>query len=272
MRDARPSDGQHLAHSGKEAYEDLSPSSSLTEHRRPTPLAHPIGTLNAGAIQSPIGSEKEHREANPILDIEQTQDMDGVSGDYSDLASTVLFPITTQKQGYILLLQYGFSVILSALSWSLDHLYWRYGLEKEVPKDCVRIRWTYKCGGRFFDDFIENRYGAARELEQHLNRPRARPPGGSGSDSSNSNSLSKSSLRSSQHTSWTSQDISDMSLSILNNSDNRTNNQQLYNPIRSANANARIPVLREEQWLLACANERRFTAKVAHLDMDPTRI
>lgn len=62
---------------------------------------------------------------------------------------------------------------LSSVVWSgIEWLQTNYGPEQPVETGKTRVGWTCSCGERLYDDFIENRSGAARALEAYLNRPK----------------------------------------------------------------------------------------------------
>jgi hypothetical protein len=65
------------------------------------------------------------------------------------------------------------NVALNSILW----LHRNYGPEQPVKSGKVRVRWTCSCGKQLYDDFVELRAGAARELEAYLNRPRAKTGG-----------------------------------------------------------------------------------------------
>lgn len=159
-------------------------------------------------------------------------------------------------------------VSLNGLSW----LQQNYGPEQPVEPGKVRVRWTCSCGAELHDDFVERRPGAARELERYLNRPRTMT-GGNGTPTSPSSSTASRSFTNSSiggppssQTSWSSYNFPQSGFMGFNG--NSKGPQSLtgvpmypgYNP------------LPEPPWLLTCANEERFTPKVAHLDMAPHKI
>src|SRR5450432_3540130 len=122
-----------------------------------------------------------------------------------------------------------------------------------------------------FDDFIEQRPGAARELEQHLNRPRQRPSGSGSSSSGYSGSLSGSSMRT-ETTAASSLDPGDISNSL---SMSRNPFRAPYSPTfaqsrSTASLRSRIPA--GQLWLMACAEREKFTTKLIHLDMDSEKV
>lgn len=120
-----------------------------------------------------------------------------------------------------------------------------------------------------FDDFIENAPGAARLLEQELNRPRQHigGPGSASSSTSGPSSPSRTSLRT-QSTSATSIDPGDIS------SAKPLSSRNPYTPILSARSLERSDTspLYEQLWLLTCAERDKFTTKLMHLDADQQKI
>ncbi|KKY16031.1 putative transcription factor c2h2 [Diplodia seriata] len=156
-------------------------------------------------------------------------------------------------------------------------LYDAYGPEKPVPKDHVRVRWTCTCGKELYDDFVERRRGAARELEAYLNRPRAHAPSPSPNSNSSANSSfsdssqifssTNPSLNPSPATTWGSSFPGDSSSSSSNGSN--------YSPtaLRSNNPfSVRIGTLPPPRWLLTCADEGQSVAKLSHVDVTETKI
>ncbi|GME29295.1 Transcription factor c2h2 [Neofusicoccum parvum] len=149
-------------------------------------------------------------------------------------------------------------------------LYELYGPEKPVPKDHVRVRWTCTCGRQLHDDFIERRRGAARELEAYLNRPRAHTAPSSPSHSANSSFSepgqifsSNPSLSASPATTWGS----------LGTAGDSSPASYSPNTLRSNNPfSVRVGTLPPPRWLLTCADEGQFTAKLSHVDVTETRV
>ncbi|KAF4542542.1 Transcription factor c2h2 [Lasiodiplodia theobromae] len=148
-------------------------------------------------------------------------------------------------------------------------LYDAYGPEKPVPKDHVRVRWTCTCGKELYDDFIERRRGAARELEAYLNRPRAHASPSSPSHSAHSSFSEPSqvfsnnpSLAPSPATTWGSLGGGDVSPSNYSPTALRSNNP----------FSVRVSTLPPTRWLLTCADEGEFTTKLSHVDVTETKI
>ncbi|KAF2006393.1 hypothetical protein P154DRAFT_518014 [Amniculicola lignicola CBS 123094] len=147
----------------------------------------------------------------------------------------------------------------------------RYGREPAIPPNHVRVRWTCSCGEPLYDDFIERRPGAARLLEAYLNRPRAHTPtspSGRASSSSTMSSVFSSASRASTL-------ATPASTYGGTSSWGRGGDSAKYSPTRIRSSNpfsVRIGTYVEEQWLLTCANEGRFTPKIVHIDVNPGRI
>ncbi|KAE9987979.1 hypothetical protein EG328_000923 [Venturia inaequalis] len=160
-----------------------------------------------------------------------------------------------------------------------------YGPEPPVPERHVRVRW--KCAKDVYDDYIENRPGAAAELEAHLNRVpqywanipatdrpyRALSPTDAYSPSSSHPSSAGSAVFSqggnpsplSSISSWSSQG----SQSPL--WDKNVSRQ----PTRLATSNSYTLNLKpyfEPLWLYTCVNEGKWTTKMRHLDVNASKI
>lgn len=155
---------------------------------------------------------------------------------------------------------------------ALDGILWlqqTYGPELPVEPGKVRVRWTCACGGQMHDDFVEKRPGTARELEAYLNRPRTHTGGTptSPSSSQGSRSFNNSSFGGppSSQTSWSSYGC------IPGPTGNGKNSKT---PVSLTGLPFHMPLsaLPEPPWLLTCANEDRYTPKLAHLDMAPHNI
>ncbi|EKG12955.1 hypothetical protein MPH_09947 [Macrophomina phaseolina MS6] len=144
-----------------------------------------------------------------------------------------------------------------------------YGPEKPVATDHVRVRWTCTCGKQLYDDFVERRRGAARELEAYLNRPRAHtspssPAHSTRSSFSEPNQIfsNNPSVSPSPATTWG---------SLSGDSSFPSN----YSPttLRSNNPfSVRVSTLPPARWLLTCADEGQFTTKLSHVDVTETKI
>ncbi len=121
-----------------------------------------------------------------------------------------------------------------------------------------------------FDNFIETRPGAARNLEAHLNRPRQHVAVINTESESSSQETSELSTSTASIQQPSTQTPSDDSCDITNISD-----QSRYIPSSAEKSDPtalhRVSLL-EELWLLTCADEQKYTAKLVHLDMDPLKI
>lgn len=152
---------------------------------------------------------------------------------------------------------------------SLNFMLWlrsTYGPEPEVEPGKVRVRWTCSCGQQLYDDFVESRTGAARQLERYLNRSRAYATQHPDSPST------PSSYQPSQNSSFGVPPSSQSSLNSVTPPP-RSHHPGLYgrsptlgslpgySPYNGMNYEARF--------LLTCANEDRFTPKVTHLNVQP---
>ncbi|KAF2721863.1 hypothetical protein K431DRAFT_202471, partial [Polychaeton citri CBS 116435] len=146
-----------------------------------------------------------------------------------------------------------------------------YGPEPPVEFGKVRVRWTCACGEQLYDDFVERRAGAARELEAYLNRPRAHT--GAGSNPSTPSSANSSQIFDgssggppSSQTSWASY-----------GSPGRASSTE-KGGMRGLQTYANMPVPTstwppaEPPWLLTCANEDRYTPKLSHIDVGRYKI
>ncbi|KAF2110867.1 hypothetical protein BDV96DRAFT_603485 [Lophiotrema nucula] len=147
----------------------------------------------------------------------------------------------------------------------------RYGREPRIPTNHVRVRWTCPCGEALYDDFIEQRPGAARLLEAYLNRPRTHTP------TSPSGRTSTSSTMSSVFDSVSRASTLATPASTYGGASpwGKSGDSSKYSPtkLRSHNPfSVRIGGYPEEQWLLTCANEGRFTPKIVHLDVNSGKI
>ncbi|KAK4545580.1 hypothetical protein LTR36_002930 [Oleoguttula mirabilis] len=167
------------------------------------------------------------------------------------------------------------SLVFAALTRvALNNILWlqrNYGPEQAVEAGKVRVRWTCACGQQMHDDFIERRPGAAREMEAYLNRPRMHAAAGtptSPSSSQGSRSFTNSSFGSmpSSQTSWSSYGFAQGSHPAGDGTKppgTATGGLPFHMPYSA---------LPEPPWLLTCANEDRYTPKLAHLDMAPHNI
>ncbi|KAI7339953.1 6-phosphogluconate dehydrogenase C-terminal domain-like protein [Hortaea werneckii] len=159
----------------------------------------------------------------------------------------------------------GLRRIIEILQWIQSH----YGPPQPVAQNRSRVKWTCSCGEELFDDFVELRPGAARELEAYLNRPRTYTGGSptSPSNSQGSRSFTGSSVGGipSANTSWSSYGFQQGSPG---------GEDKLKVPGTSTGSSFTLPFFNQPEppWLLTCANEGRATPKLAHLDMAPHNI
>ncbi|ORY13964.1 hypothetical protein BCR34DRAFT_672741 [Clohesyomyces aquaticus] len=168
-----------------------------------------------------------------------------------------------------------FGLALSALSErvfeGLHALQEKYGREPPVAPGYVRVRWTCSCGEQLYDDFVERRPGAARLLEGYLNRPQVRTPTSPAGRTSTSSTMS--SVFSSVSTASTL--ATPASTYGGPSSWGKGGESSKYSPTRLRSSNpfsVRINSYHEEQWLLTCANEGRYTPKIVHIDVNAGRI
>ncbi|KAI7222368.1 6-phosphogluconate dehydrogenase C-terminal domain-like protein [Hortaea werneckii] len=164
------------------------------------------------------------------------------------------------------------SALWAVLTKIIETLQWiqrRYGPPQPVAQDRSRVKWTCSCGEELFDDFVELRPGAARELEAYLNRPRTYTGGSptSPSSSQGSRSFTGSSVGGapSANTSWSSYGFQNTSPG---------GEDKLRVPGTSTGSSFGLPFFNQPEppWLLTCANEERSVPKLAHLDMAPHNI
>lgn len=145
-----------------------------------------------------------------------------------------------------------------------------YGSEPPVPPGHVRVRWTCACGQHIYDDYIENRPGAAAELQAHLNRqyvnwpatPSSSHPSSAGSavwsaggPSPLSSQSSWSSQASNAPTKWTPSDVSKYPTRVGTSAFN-VNLRPFIQPL----------------WLFTCLNEGKWTTKMRHLDVNSSKV
>lgn len=117
------------------------------------------------------------------------------------------------------------------------------------------------------DDFVEKRRGAARELEAYLNRPRTHGNDGSSPISATSTPPSRVFTGSTGRTPTTQTTLSGYGPGQYSPVDTK-------GPRYGVNY-AGLPQWQtppEPPWLLTCANENRYTPKLAHLDMSRHKI
>ncbi|PSN64973.1 hypothetical protein BS50DRAFT_575093 [Corynespora cassiicola Philippines] len=147
----------------------------------------------------------------------------------------------------------------------------RYGSEPPVPQNHVRVRWTCTCGESLYDDFIEQRPGAARLLEAYLNRPRAHAPTSPTNGSRSSTATSMASVFSSASRASTLATPA----STYGGSSSWGGKSSKYSPTQLLSRNpfsVQIGTFADEAWLLTAANEGRFTPKVVHIDVNTSKI
>ncbi|KAK3071455.1 hypothetical protein LTR53_008595 [Teratosphaeriaceae sp. CCFEE 6253] len=164
-----------------------------------------------------------------------------------------------------------FAATARGLIRGIDWVQRTYGPEPDLEPGKVRVRWTCACGQQLYDDYIEKRPGAARELEAYLNRPRMH------TDSAPTTPASAQSSRVfSPNASFATLPSTNTSLSSNGLSRGTTpGGKGDAKPPRTFTAlPAYLPYTfaPEPPWLLTCANEDRHTPKLAHLDMHPQKI
>ncbi|KAH0565057.1 hypothetical protein GP486_001553 [Trichoglossum hirsutum] len=167
---------------------------------------------------------------------------------------------------YIKLISIAISTNLVQLA---QYFLYRQQIKLRVPAGRVRIKWRCKCGQQLFDDFVEVRPGAAKNLEDHLNRhPQAgtgSPTSSSSGSSSSASRANSSSTRPSAQTSLSSTSFGDIGLS-------RTSQ---YSPvIQERGQPAIVPLsgFSEPRWLLTCASGERFDTRLYHVDVNAVLI
>ncbi|KAF2755268.1 hypothetical protein EJ05DRAFT_488788 [Pseudovirgaria hyperparasitica] len=199
----------------------------------------------------------------------QTQDSSTTSGPLPlpQNYETRLVDMRSRSKSFVSLAAFG---LLSLARNAIDWLGGQCGPEHSVKEGFVRVRWTCHCGEVRYDDFIERRVGAARELEAYLNRPQSHTPrmhtNGSSTSSTPSISSAVSSIFSNPALSPSSTFGTQSSLSSnLTSSSPKMHSRQ--NPFSVVISPPPTP-----SWLLTCVNEGRATPKVVHLDMTSPRI
>ncbi|KAK4574316.1 hypothetical protein LTR86_002077 [Recurvomyces mirabilis] len=154
---------------------------------------------------------------------------------------------------------------------SINGIRWfqrNYGPEPALEAEKVRVRWTCRCGRQLYDDFVEKRAGAARELEAYLNRPVVMA-------SPTTPSTAHSNRPFSPNSSLGMPPSSQTSMSSLGMSRGSPIGNGKTKPSRTSTD---LPAYRpfdfpaEPPWLLTCATEDRHTPKLAHLDMGSQKI
>lgn len=229
--------------------------SSLPPPMRPTTVLPEIVTTFHGPSIKTIMAECESPEGKI----------------YRDTMWNALRPPHKPRNQVLVLAGLAFGAMTRTAFHNIQWLQRNYGPEPPVETGKVRVRWTCSCGEQLYDDFIERRPGAARELEAYLNRPRTHTSGGS-SPASPARSNSQSSISGSpiggppsSQTSWSS--IGQAKDGGIGGQEAKTMNQTSVLP-----PHMQYNPLAEPPWLLTCANEDKFTPKVAHLDMSPHKI
>ncbi|KAL1635265.1 hypothetical protein SLS58_010302 [Diplodia intermedia] len=205
----------------------------------------------------------------PTLIVPDDDDQPDSPGGSLWLPSNVeIRPLPEKRSAAHRFLSHAARATLAQLGRVAAGLYDAYGPEKPVPKD-------HTCGKELYDDFVERRRGAARELEAYLNRPRAHASPSSNSTNSSfsdssqifSGSSTNPSLNPSPATTWGSLPGGDSSPSNGSGSN--------YSPtaLRSNNPfSVRVSALPPPRWLLTCADEGQSVAKLSHVDVTETKI
>lgn len=158
---------------------------------------------------------------------------------------------------------------VNALQW----LQANYGPERPLEPGKARVRWTCSCGEQLHDDFVERKPGAARRLEALLNRPRTHAPANGSSPTSPSSSQATNSFASSSFGFPPSSQTSWSSFSTQGQNSLRGNGGSKHQATSSTlSIPSQYHPFYEPPWLLTCANEDRYTPKLAHLDMAPHKI
>ncbi|KAK8215696.1 hypothetical protein IWZ01DRAFT_494916 [Phyllosticta capitalensis] len=152
----------------------------------------------------------------------------------------------------------------------LTGIYSHYGPESPVPDGHVRVRWTCSCGAHLHDDFIENREGAARELEAYLNRvPHSRPSTSSSPSSATSPNGSQIFSRAASFGNLT----PDSAHSAPSPYGSFPPWKSSPTALRSNNPfTIGVPQLPTTRWLLACAEEGQLVTKLTHVDVTETLV
>lgn len=230
-----------------------------------TPLMHEQGEATQGTIDGSV--------TLPTLNVpvpEPEPEPDSPGGSLWLPSNTEIRPSPATRSPLRSLVSHASKAAVAQIGRVAAGLYELYGPEKPVPKDHVRVRWTCTCGRQLHDDFIERRRGAARELEAYLNRPRAHTAPSSPSHSANSSFSepgqifsSNPSLSASPATTWGS----------LGTAGDSSPASYSPNTLRSNNPfSVRVGTLPPPRWLLTCADEGQFTAKLSHVDVTETRV
>ena len=154
--------------------------SECLQRENPTPSPIPGTTKVSPPTQSPtnennmVESGSERRSTLPRI----TTSFHGRASESSppppnmDGFWNTWRPPHKPKSNAIVLGSFAFDAAVKMAMNGLAWLQRSYGPEQPVEPGKVRVRWTCGCGERIYDDFTEERPGAARELEAYLNRPR----------------------------------------------------------------------------------------------------
>lgn len=161
---------------------------------------------------------------------------------------------------------------LDNIIYSVSALRDRYGPEPPVPDGHVRVRWTCSCGEHLYDDYQENRSGAAAELQAHLNRvpyqtltgPPSSHPSSDKSSIFSANSPCPPTPQSSwssptsntPSTPWSPPDFAKQPAGVTTNTPFNVNFRPYIEPL----------------WLFTCLNEGKWSTKLRHLDVNSSKI
>ena len=215
--------------------------------------------------------DKTHRQSlplitttfHPVSKMPSPVHQDAQSSTSADPWVTLTRPHQPRNEVKVLL-DNVFSAMLNVALNAIQWLQCNCGPEQPVEPGKVRVRWTCACGQLMHDDFVERRPGAARALEAYLNRPRMHTGGTPVTPSSSygSRSFTGSSIGGvpSANTSWSSYGFQQGS---------PVNSRDTKSPETATGMPFQLPFFNhpEPPWLLTCANEDRYTPKLAHLDM-----
>ncbi|KIW06449.1 uncharacterized protein PV09_02893 [Verruconis gallopava] len=168
-------------------------------------------------------------------------------------------------------------VMVYAVTKGTDFLKTRYGPEPPVEESHVRVRWRCSCGEDLYDDYIENRPGAAAELEAYLNKAtdhagfrivNSQPSSAADSVFSPGTGLSPQSSASS----WSSPSVS--SPACPSPYEQRWTEMSRGNALNSTHKSyhSNLSTYVNPLWLYACMNEGKWCTKMRHLDVNFARI
>lgn len=255
------------------------------EHEPITESTTPVDDpMNTPSLTSPRHSPPALPQLDTLLPISQ-KDPTPPPEQANPWANAYQAPHQPQSPYAVLL-----ALVVAALARNASNAFlWlqsTYGPEPQVEAGKVRVRWTCSCGSqvcqhlaretapantlKLYDDFVERRPGAGRELEAYLNRPRARQHSGGSPASPSSSQGSRAFSGSSSgtpfsQTSWTSYGYGSGS-NQASPIDTKTSQRP------GSQGNLPFYYAPEPPWLLTCANESRYTPKLAHLDMSSHKI